>query len=108
RARVERIVFDAHAAADRHPRFGLRGAPERQVGHGVEAAGNPRLTASSKQRRQRAPRLAARLALRRRRVEPPQLLARGRVVRADETLFLAVRLAAAEPLDHLALGDERT
>ena len=40
-------------------------------------------------------------------VEPPEFFARGRVVRADEALLFAIGLAAAQPLDHLALGDER-
>ena len=52
-------------------------------------------------------RVAARLAGLRDRVEPPDLLAGGGVVRADEAFLFAIGLAGAEALDHLALGDER-
>ena len=40
------------------------------------------------------------------RVEPPQLFARGGVVRADEALFFAVGRASAQSLNQLALGQE--
>ena len=107
RAGEQRVVLDRHAAADRHPRLRLRRAPERQVQHGIVAAGDPRLAARAEQRGQRAPRVASLLALRCHGVESPQLFAGRRVVRADEALLLAIRLTAAESLDDLALRDER-
>ena len=95
-AGVERLVQRVHAAADRHPRLGLRGAPIRQVQFGVVAAGDPRLAAGAVDVRQRAPRVAARLAVLGHGVELPQLLAGGGVVAADEAL-LVLSTASSRP-----------
>src|SRR5688572_854985 len=106
-AGVERLFARVHAAADRHPRLGLRGAPVGQVEDRVVAAGDPRLAAGTMHGAERAPGLAG-FALGRDGVELPQLLAGGGVVGADEALLVRVGAAAAHALDDLAARDDRT
>src|SRR5690606_34542037 len=107
RARVERDVERAHAAARRHPRLRLRRAPVREVELRIVAAGDPCLAARAIEIRQIAPRVAAGIRRHGDRRGAPQLLARVGVVAADETLLLLVTGAAAHPLDHDAVRDER-
>ena len=106
-AGVEPLVEAVHPAAHRHPRFGLRRAPVGEIQIGIVAAGDPRLAAGAIHARERAPGVAARLAVDGHRVEAPQLFPGGGVVAADEALLLDVGRAPAHALDHLALGEER-
>ena len=104
---VLRGVEGPGAAADRHPRLGLRDAPEREVDVGVVAAGDPRLAALPHHVGQVVPGVAARLAGVGHGVELPGQRAGPGVVGADEAALGLVALAAAEALDHLALHDDR-
>ncbi len=107
RAGVERIVLDRHAPADRHPGLRLRRSPVSQIQIGIVAAGDPRLAARPEQVRELAPGVSAGFPLLSDRVEPPQLLARRRIVRADEALLFPVGLTSAKSLNHLALRHDR-
>src|SRR5690606_27010718 len=106
-ARIQGDVERLHAAARRHPRLRLRRAPVRDAELRIVAARDPRLAARAIQVRQIAPRVAARLAAARDRLEFPELLAGRRIVAADEALALFVRLAAAHAFDDDAVGRER-
>ena len=97
----------ARSARRPHPRLGLRHAPIGQVQIEIDAARDPRIAARAEQVRQLTPGVAARIARFGDGVELPDQLSGLRVVGADEALLLAILIAraAAQALDHLALGD---
>ena len=103
--RVGRLV----AAAGRHPRFGLRDAPIREIEIGIVAAGDPGVAAGAQHIGHRAPGVAAGLAGARDGVELPQLLAGVRVVGADVAALLRrKRSHPCSPWITLPSRDDRT
>src|SRR5262249_29262303 len=82
--------------------------PVGEVEIRIVGAGDPRLAAGTHQVRLRSPRFAARLALMRDRVELPRQLAGRDVDGADPAAVAGEALAAAQPLQHVALDRDRS
>ena len=102
---VERCVLDGEAAARGHPRLGLGRPPVDQPELGIVATGVPHVDATSKPEREITPGVAPRLPRTGHRVEAPQFLAGGGVVRRDEAAFLVKAVAPVDAVEHLTLDD---
>ena len=107
RVRVEPLVEDRHMAARGHPGFGLCRAPVGAVELRIVAPRDPGVAALAEDVVQVGPGIAAGLARVGDRVEPPDQLSGGRVVRADEAAGLAVPGASAQSVQDLPVRDDR-
>ena len=82
--RVERLVERRRPAIEKRPRLRLRGSPIGEIQIGIVGARDPGLDTRPRFLGKLAPRVVARLALARDRVEPPRALPRVDVDGADE------------------------
>src|SRR5438067_1146383 len=101
RRRVEVVAL----ALGRHPRIAVADAPVQQVGRRIVVAGDPRRAAAGLPLIARRPRVAAGFARRGNRVALPGLRAGRGIVGRHEAADRTV--AARDPDDDLAVGDER-
>src|ERR1041385_2395481 len=107
RVRIQRRA-GARLSAGSQPRLRLSGSPVGQIHHRIVTAGNPRFGSGAEKIRKIVPGISTGLAIPRDRVEPPHFFSRRGVIRTDETLFLSICRAGAEPLNGLALDDKRS
>src|SRR5262249_2132765 len=80
----------------------------REVEIGIVTAGDPCVAAGPKHVGELAPAVASRLSGMWNGIEPPELLARSGVIRADETTLFFEAVATLKALQHLAFDNDGT